>query len=93
MSPRDTRNVRNGRPAVAPRRSLPSMGPHRRPSIFEVDLGEAAPRLGPPRDRWALVVAAFVVCAFATVFTAYVLQPAMTTLADASVATWTGDGP
>ena len=93
MSPRDTREARNGRPAVAPRRALPSLRPRWRMTQSATDGRDGAPRPRRTRDRWWITLAALGTLAFAVVFAAYILEPAMTTLVDASSALWSGEGP
>ena len=89
-----TRDTRTRKPIIEPRRALPTTGKgRRRPSLFELDLGEIAPRVAATTDRWGPALAIVAAVALAAGVAGWLLLPALDTLAGTSVITWTGEGP
>lgn len=93
MTSRRETHRKTKQPIAAPRRALPASRPDRRPSIFDIDLGEAAPKVAARIDRWGPALTTIVLVAYAAALAGYLLLPALSTLTDASVITWTGEGP
>jgi hypothetical protein len=94
MNSRELKNERTGKTATFVPRALPSARPDRtRPSVFEMDVPEAAPRLRRGRDRWSLAIVIVGMCVLGVALFAYVLDPAIATLSDASSTTWSAEGP
>jgi hypothetical protein len=88
------RTMRTKTPITAPKRALPSTGSvRRRPSVFEIVSSRTAPQRATKVDWWSLILAAAVPGLLAVALVSYVLFPALSTLTDASVITWTGEGP
>jgi hypothetical protein len=93
-SRKNIQDVRIRKPAttVPQTRAFPSAKRARGlPPVFEADpRTDTASR---PADYWSTGFAIFGLCVLATALVAYVLYPAMDTLLDASVITWSGEGP
>ena len=95
ITPDNTKDVRIKVPTTGTRgaRPLPSAQPARElPSLVDARAGEVVPRRR-ASDRWLAALTIVGLCVLAGALVAYVLYPAMTTLLDGSVVTWSGDGP
>jgi len=93
-SPRNIESVRTRKPITADARTgaLPTRKPASEPlPVRTVNLEVPTPQQ--PADRWIVALTVAGLCVLAGVLATYLLHPAMSTLIDASVGTWSGEGP
>ena len=93
-SRKSTKDVRIRKPTttIPQTRAFPSAKRARGlPPVLEADPQTVSSSR--PTDLLSTSLVVLGLCVLATAFVAYVLYPAMTTLVDASVITWSGEGP